>query len=113
MFPEHNRVVIRGGDSALLDGLPLRAGLDIVEQDVTPVDMPRWLELFAVGQDVTGSLVIEGDAQKGLGTQETIEFNGTKQNFVTSRPTKNITVSEIHDTDQSWVADQALLYRKT
>ncbi len=105
LLPRKNRVVVRGGDSILCSNQPLRPGVDITEGQVLETDIPRWLEIFAVGSDVRGSLTIHGDAEEGKGTSETIEFTGSTMGEVVSRPT-SLSSTSLTDTTQHWHADQ-------
>ena len=105
LLPEKNRIVVRGGDTVLCAGRPLRPGVDIAEGQVVESDMPRWLEIFAVGNDVRGSLTIHGNAEEGTGISETIEFSGSTMDEVVSRPT-SLTASSLTDTTGHWQPDR-------
>jgi len=101
LLPRKNRIVVRGGDTVLCSGRPLRPGEDLTEGHVLETDIPRWLEIFAVGNDVRGSLTIYGDAQEGNATSETIEFSGRTMEEVVSRPT-SLTAASLTDKTQHW-----------
>lgn len=105
LLPERNRVVVRGGDTVLLSGRPLRPGTPIPGSAVEESDIPRWLELFAVGPDAEGSLTIEGDAAEGRGASETIRFTGTRRVYLRGRQT-SLTATGLTDEKQSWRPDQ-------
>jgi hypothetical protein len=106
LLPALNTVTARGGDTVLVDGLPLRPGVDIPGASISASDIPRWLELFAVGSDAEGSLLLEGDAREGAGVSETVTFDGTTRDFVDSVPTSDVTSTSLQDTTQTWVPDQ-------
>ena len=105
LLPIENRVTIRGGDTVLTEGHPLGPGQPIAAADILETDIPRWLEIFAVGGDVEGTLTIQGDAEEGNGVVEEITFDGTVQTYVTSAPTAK-TGTTLQDTTQHWVPDQ-------
>ncbi len=104
LLPQANRVTIRGGDT-LLTSAPLRPGQPISAGQVLDLDIPRWLELFAVGSDMVGTVTIEGDAAEGDGVSEDIVFDGTVQTYVTSSPTA-MTGATLQDATQNWIPDQ-------
>jgi hypothetical protein len=106
LLPLQNIVTVRGGDTVLTGGLPLRPGTDIAAADVLESDIPRWLELFAVGGDAEGTVLLEGDAAEGTGATEAVTFDGTTRDFVDSRPTSDVTSTSLQDTTQSWEPDQ-------
>ncbi|HRF47602.1 MAG TPA: hypothetical protein PLC98_08265 [Anaerolineales bacterium] len=105
LLPTQNTVTIRGGDTVLTQGQPLRPGQPIAGASILQTDIPRWLELFAVGGDVQGSLTLSGDAAEGVGVSEVITFDGTVQTYVTGSPTSKTTTS-LRDTSRRWVTDQ-------
>ena len=104
LLPQSNRTTIRGGDS-ILGRAPLRSGQPIPGGAVEDLDVPRWLELFAVGPDVQGEVVIQGDALEGAGISETVVFDGTVQTTVTGDPT-TMTPTTLQDTEQHWYDDE-------
>jgi hypothetical protein len=104
LLPENNRTTIRGGDTILGRG-PLRAGQPIPGGAIQDLDVPRWLELFAVGPDVEGEVVIQGDALEGTGISETVNFGGTVQTTASGAPTA-MTSTTLQDTEQHWYADE-------
>ncbi|MBN2517797.1 MAG: hypothetical protein JXB14_03050 [Candidatus Altiarchaeota archaeon] len=105
LLPKQNKIVVRGGDTVLTSGNPLRPGIEISGSKILESDIPRWLEIFAVGSDVIGSLTLHGDAQEGSGTTETIVFDGTTQTYVTSKPT-SLASTQLQDTTRNWQTDQ-------
>jgi len=105
LLPRANRILVRGGDSILCEGKPLRPGMDISEGQVLETDIPRWLEIFAVGDDVRGSLTIHGDAEEGDAISETVEFSGSTMNEVVWRPT-SLTPTSLTDETQHWRPDR-------
>jgi len=104
LLPEGNRTTIRGGDTILGWG-PLRTGQPITGGAIQDLDVPRWLELFAVGPDVEGEVVIQGDALEGAGISETVTFDGTVQATVTGAPT-TMTSTTLQDASQHWYAGE-------
>ncbi len=104
LLPQSNRTTIRGGDS-ILGRAPLRSGQPIPGGAVDDLDVPRWLELFAVGPDVEGEVVIQGNALEGVGVSETVVFDGTVQTTVTGDPT-TMTSTTLQDTGQHWYDDE-------
>lgn len=95
LLPSSNRVEARGGDTVLGAGpLPLGPG-DLIESDI-----PRWLEIFAVGPDTEGTITITGLSEEG--TSEAIVFDGTEQVYVSSSPTREVTATALVDDTQSW-----------
>lgn len=107
LLPKQNKIVIRGGDSILVDNKPLSSSREISESDISisQTDIPRWLEFLGVGSDANGSLTIYGDAKEGNGISETINFNGTIQQSVNERP-ERMTSSSLTGTYQNWKTDQ-------
>ncbi|HQB59150.1 MAG TPA: hypothetical protein PK260_00020 [Candidatus Moranbacteria bacterium] len=107
LLPKQNRVVIRGGDSILVDDKPLNSAREISGSDISinQTDIPRWLEFLGVGADANGSLTIHGDAQEGNGISETVNFNEKIQESVNGKPA-NMTSSSLTDTTQNWENDQ-------
>ncbi len=105
LLPHQNQVTIRGGDTILTQGHQLRPGEPIGAADIFETDIPRWLEIFAVGGDVEGTLTIQGDAEEGNGVTEAITFDGTVQTYITSSPTAK-TGTTLQDTAQNWVPNQ-------
>jgi hypothetical protein len=105
LLPQQNKVTLRGGDTLLTQGQALRPGQPITSAHILESDIPRWLELFAVGGDVLGSVTIEGDAAEGHGVTEVITFDGNVQTYVTSSPTAMSTTA-FTDTTQHWIANQ-------
>ena len=69
-------------------------------------DIPRWLEIFAIGSDNTGSILIEGDALEATGTSETLTFTSKKQDYVNGVPTGNVLLTSLTDTTKKWKTDQ-------
>ncbi len=80
LLPKENKIVVRGGDTILTDS-PLRPGVPITESQINESDIPRWLELFAIGPDTRGSVTITGDAREGNGVSETVTFDGNYQEY--------------------------------
>lgn len=106
LLPEDNRVVIRGGDTELAAGVALRPSSPIGSAQIRDSEIPRWLELFAVGPDIEGTVTITGDALEGNGINEDIVFDGTVQEYVNSVPTGSVTATELPDDNQNWQSDQ-------
>ena len=106
LLPEANRVVVRGGDTVLATGLVLSTGSSIGAGQVTPSDNARWLEVFAVGADVEGTMTITGDTAEGAGMSEDVIFDGTQQDYVSSVPTSDVAASSLEDVNQQWTVDQ-------
>ncbi len=106
VFPKKNRIRIRGGDTVLFQGNGLNPSSPIVPGDPIETDIPRWLELFAIGGDIDGSVIISGDAEEGQGVSETVTFSAANiDSSVTSSPT-DTTTTTLQDTSQHWQADQ-------
>ncbi|NTW27420.1 MAG: hypothetical protein HGA36_03780 [Candidatus Moranbacteria bacterium] len=106
LLPKQNKVVTRGGDTALVKEKPLRTGQDIASQDIAiaNTDIPRWLEFLGVGADGIGSLVVSGATQEG-DTAETINFIGKIQTDADARP-GSMTSTLLTDTTKKWIPDQ-------
>ncbi|RLB59884.1 MAG: hypothetical protein DRI90_14860 [Deltaproteobacteria bacterium] len=111
LLPVANRVVIRGGDSPLVSDQPLRSGVPINGSSILASDIPRWLELFAVGSDVEGTVTLSGTAEEGVGVTEEIVFDGTLQTYVSAVPTAEVTAGAVEDSSQHWQTDQWLNYQ--
>jgi hypothetical protein len=105
LLPRQNRVTIRGGDTILSQGQPLRPGEPITSGHILESDVPRWLEIFAIGSDVEGTLTLQGDAEEGENVTEDITFDGTVQTYVSSSPTA-MTDTSLQDTTQRWVENE-------
>jgi hypothetical protein len=105
VFPKSNKMTVRGGDSILIAGYPIAPGKDIPGSAVTELDMPRWLEVFAVGIDTLGNLTIRGDALEGNGTSENVNFDGRSQTYVSDVPT-SMNTTQMRDAKQNWKTDQ-------
>ncbi|MGB2823473.1 MAG: hypothetical protein WBF17_21005 [Phycisphaerae bacterium] len=101
LLPRRNRVVVRGGDSILCDAQPLRAGRNITARQVRELDIPRWVEIFAVGRDVEGSLTVQGDAEEGRGVTEVIGLSGSTMDELRSVPT-SLTATALTDARRHW-----------
>ncbi|MFZ6028749.1 MAG: hypothetical protein ACOYYS_13620 [Chloroflexota bacterium] len=108
LLPQNNRVTLRGGDT-ILASAPLNPGQPMGAGQVLEADIPRWLELFAVGSDMQGTITITGDAAEGNGVSEVITFDGTVQTYVSSRPTAT-SATTLQDSTQNWIADQWVGY---
>ncbi len=106
LLPETTQVVVRGGDTVLATGLGVSSGSPVGAGQVTASDTPRWLEIFAVGADVEGTLTITGDTAEGAGMSEDVVFDGTQQNAVNSTPTGEVTAGALEDSTQQWADDQ-------
>jgi hypothetical protein len=106
LLPKENKIIVRGGDSILLSGQPLASGGSINGSQILESDIPRWLELFAVGNDVEGTVTVQGSAGEGTGVSENIVFDGTRQNYLQSKETGGSSLSSIVDTTQRWKPDQ-------
>ena len=105
LLPRQNAATIRGGDTILASGQPLRSGQPITSEHILESDIPRWLELFAIGSDVEGTVTVHGDAKEGNGVTEDIAFDGTVQTYVTSSST-SMTTTTLQDTTQRWITDE-------
>ncbi len=107
LLPKKNKILIRGGDTVLVKDQPLKAGTDILGDNIIEPDIPRWLEVFAVGDDTVGAITIYGDAEEGNGNSEVVNFSDVVfQTEVSSVPTQSITASTLQDTTKSWKVDQ-------
>lgn len=106
LLPESNRLVIRGGDTILTSGRPLSNGTSINAEHIAELEVPRWLEVFAVGSDTTGSITIRGDAQEGQNVTEAVVFNGAVQVYDTRKGIIQISTSTLSDSGQSWEPNQ-------
>jgi hypothetical protein len=106
LLPAANRVVIRGGDTSLVSEQELRSGLPIDGSNILASDIPRWLELFAIGSDVEGTVTLSGTAEEGMGVTEAIVFDGTLQSYVNSVPTAEVSSTGLDDATQHWQTDQ-------
>ncbi len=106
LLPAHNRVVVRGGDTVLATGLMLSASSSVGTGQVADLEIPRWVEVFAVGSDTEGSITITGDALEGQGVSEVITFDGAEQTPVSSRPTEALAADHLTDDGQHWQAGQ-------
>jgi len=131
LLPESNRVVIRGGDTMLVSPRSLNSGITLQGADGAPLaelDIPRWLELFAVGATTTGSVTITGEAESvqntlagdGQITQvqktlvaatETVSFQNKHQLEVSGDPSYSVTTTTLTDLTQNWIPDQWRGYR--
>ncbi|MDY6904663.1 MAG: hypothetical protein SWH61_08250 [Thermodesulfobacteriota bacterium] len=104
LLPEENRTVVRGGDTVLTQGHPLRNGTPIGGDAVMAGDTPRWLELFAVGTDTEGTVTLYGDAREGNGVSEDIVFDGTLQYYKNTIRTGD----DVQFTDNRMIHDNAV-----
>ncbi len=106
VYPTANRIKIRGGDSILSQGHSLNSSQSVPHDGFLETDIPRWLEVFAVGPDVEGSITLTGDALEGQNVSEILQFEGTKvQTYVVSSPSSTTTTS-LQDTSQHWQTNQ-------
>ncbi|MBN1674700.1 MAG: hypothetical protein JXR37_26890 [Kiritimatiellae bacterium] len=110
LVPVTNTVTVRGGDTILTTGRPVRSGVDLDGAHIEELEIPRWLELFAVGPDTTGNLVIDGDAEEGSNTTETIVFDGTHQTYQGTTYGFSISGSTLTDPDESWPTNRWVDY---
>jgi hypothetical protein len=106
VFPVSNRIGVRGGDTVLVQDKPLNPSNPIGQGDVVETDIPRWIELYAIGGDIDGSVTITGDAEEGLGVSETVTFSSSNIHVsVSSKPTSTSTTT-LQDTSRHWLPDQ-------
>ena len=105
LLPASNRITVRGGDTVLGEG-PVSRGSSLTVSNLEEVEIPRWLELFAVGSDVQGSLTIQGDARQGSGVSEVVTFDGRNQYEVDKRFSGTISGGLLTDPEEQWQADQ-------
>ncbi|MFT5249692.1 MAG: hypothetical protein ACI93P_001419 [bacterium] len=100
LLPVKNKTTIRGGDSTIINLKRL--------SDITPtiLDIPRWLEVFVVGEDVLGSLVINGITENGVGSREVVKFDGKVRIYHSGKPSlitsHSLTDSSAHWTKNKW-----------
>ena len=106
LLPTQNKIEIRGGDTALTTGHPLSSVSPINDAQIIASDIPRWVELFAVGGNVEGSVTLHGDAEEGTNVTEVITFTGRTQNYLFSRNMTSLTNTELTDDSQVWETDQ-------
>lgn len=111
LLPEANRVMVRGGDTVLVSPQFLAAGGDIQGAPLAELDIPRWVELFAVGGDTAGSVTLYGDAQEGDATTETITFGAKTQKEETASGAFTLTSTSLQDKGKRWTVDQWKGYR--
>ena len=106
LLPKSNNVEVRGGDTVLAD-------VKNVEQikSIT-LDIPRWLEIFITGKNVTGQLIIKGETQENSNDSEEINFDGRIQKFY-SGLAKSISDNTLLDDNASWEIDQWAGYQVT
>ncbi len=106
LLPKQNKIVVRGGDTALVKEKPLNSGQGIASQDIeiSNTDIPRWLEFLGAGSDGTGSLTINGTTKEGV-TNEVINFAGKIQTEADTRPT-SMTSTTVTDSAKKWTVDQ-------
>ena len=111
LLPQDTLVTVRGGDSILLDKATLTAGSPISEGQLVQPDMARWLEIFAVGEDLEGNLVIHGDALEGSSVTETIAIDPARRRYeLSSAPSEAVSATSLRDSTQSWQENQWLGY---
>ena len=106
LLPKKNKTTIRGGDSIIIDEKNLS------EIPVTDLDMARWLEIFVSGNDLVGSLTINGITADGNSNHEVVEFDGRTQVYQSGRPT-NVTASSLLDATVNWQENQWQGYQVT
>jgi len=106
LLPIRNKITIRGGDSTIIHQKRLS---DIPK---TILDIPRWLEVFIVGQDVVGSLVINGTNENGLESREVVKFDGKVRIYHSGKPT-SITSHSLADSSSDWTKNQWQGYQVT
>ena len=78
LYPLSNRVTVRGGDTEFVKEL---SPSDIKS---TTLDIPRWLEIYVNGEDLTGSVTIYGATSESDKDTEVIQFDGAKKIFFSS-----------------------------
>lgn len=105
LLPEQNAVVVRGGDTLLCDNRPLNASTPIESDALVASDIPRFVELFALGSDTVGSVTLEGETSEGENRTEVINFNGNKHNYVYGSPT-TVNSTSLVDNTRNWATDQ-------
>lgn len=106
LLPKENNIIIRGGDTIL-------ANTQKVEQitDIT-LDIPRWLEVFATGNNNKGKLLITGETEENSTDSEEIIFDGRIQKFYTGKADK-VTRNTLFDKEARWRVDQWAGYQVT
>lgn len=105
LLPAENQLVIRGGDTVLASA-PLSPAAPIADNQILESDIPRWVELFAVGGDVLGSVTLHGEAEEGENVTETIEFTGRVQTYLSSNNLTLVDSTSLTDNSQTWEDNQ-------
>lgn len=105
LLPAQNQVVIRGGDTVLASA-PLSSSSPIMDNQILTSDIPRWVELFAVGGDMLGSVTLHGQAEEGENITETIQFTGRTQTYLSSGNLTLVDSTSLTDNSQSWQMNQ-------
>lgn len=106
VFPEYNTVAIRGGDTIITQGNALTPSTPLTTDSILELDIPRWLELFAIGSDYDGSITISGDSEEGDGTSETVSFSASNIEITVSSSPTATSPTTLKDTNQRWQTDQ-------
>jgi hypothetical protein len=106
LLPIRNKTTIRGGDSTIINQKRLS------NITTTILDIPRWLEVFIVGKDVVGSLVINGKTANGVESREVVKFDGKVRIYYSGKPS-SITSQRLSDSNVDWTKDQWKGYQVT
>ncbi|MFT5249883.1 MAG: hypothetical protein ACI93P_001617 [bacterium] len=106
LLPKRNIATIRGGDTTLI----LKDKLESIRP--VDLDIPRWLEVFVLGNDTIGSLIITGETKNEKNSREVITFDGKKQTYAKGNPTY-ITRNRLHDEKALWKENQWQGYQLT
>jgi len=99
LLPLKNKTTIRGGDSTIIHEKNLS------NIPTTHLDIPRWLEIFVLGQDVIGSMTISGVTEDGKHNQEEVKFDGRVQVYQSGQPT-SIAQRSLLDSSVNWTKNQ-------
>lgn len=75
LLPENNTVVVRGGDTSLLENRSLTDGEVVPGAEVMDSDIARFYEFYITGTDVDGTIRVCGDASEGEDVCEDLVFS--------------------------------------
>jgi hypothetical protein len=106
LLPKNNNITIRGGDTILADTKKMS---DI---PLITLDIPRWLEIFIIGQGTKGTLVISGETKDNPNDSEEVIFDGRIQTYQSGLAEK-ITTATLTDKEAAWEIDQWTGYQVT
>ncbi len=104
LHPRNNEITVRGGDTEFIKQKPL-SDIESVE-----LDIPRWLEIYANGDDLDGSITIRGSTKDAESDTEEVVFDGRQKVYLQSQE-HQISGGQIKIEGSNWKDNQWAGYR--